>query len=141
MKTQIIGKDRLETVNLNRRKAIHERCLNCACWHPKDVTDCDFIECPLYQFRTGGGKQDTKLRTKAIKEYCLWCAKGQVGEITKCPSVNCSLFAYRKGGLERAITSLSFEKIVNIEGLFSIKEDTANKIQRVNPSFRKTMSM
>ena len=131
----------METVNLNRRKAIHERCLNCACWYPKNVTDCDFIECPLYQFRTGREKQNSKARNQAIRDYCRWCANGQVGEVTKCPSNNCPLFIYRKGGLDKAISVPSFEKIVNIEGLFSIKEDTANKTKRVNPSFRKTMSI
>jgi hypothetical protein len=101
MKTKIIGKNGFEDVNLNRRKAIHERCLNCACWHAKDVTDCDFTKCPLHPFRTGCGKQDAKLRTKAIKEYCLWSANGQIGEVTKCPSKNCPLYIYRKGGLNK----------------------------------------
>ena len=118
MKIQIIRKEGLEVVNLNRREAIHERCLNCSGWIPTDVTDCSFIKCPLHSFRTRRGKQDAKLRTKAIKGYCLWCANGQVGEVTKCPCANCSLFAYRKGGLDKAITSPSFEKIDRIGGNF-----------------------
>jgi len=120
MKVLIMSKDGLEAINLNRRTAIHERCLNCACWHPKDVTDCSFVKCPLHPFRTERGKQDAKLRTKAIKGYCLWCAKGQVGEVTKCPSKNCPLYIYRKGGLENAIKPTSFEKIDHIDDTFRV---------------------
>jgi len=120
MKILMIDKNGLEFVNVNRRKAIHERCINCSGGHPKDVTDCKFTQCPLYPFRTGHGKQDAKLRTKAIKEYCLWCANGQVGEVTKCPSKNCPLYLYRKGSLEKTINTTSFEKFNHIGDDFKI---------------------
>jgi hypothetical protein len=97
MKTKIIGKNGLEDVNLNRRTAIHERCLNCACWHPQEVKKCDFTKCPLYQFRTGDGKQDAVVRNQAIRDYCRYCMNGQAGEVTKCPSNNCSLYVFRRG--------------------------------------------
>lgn len=115
MEALIKSKDCHRKMNLNRRKAIHEKCLNCACWHPWKVTNCTFIECPLHPFRTGKGKQDTKLRSQAIRTYCLWCMNKQVGEVTKCPSKNCPLFIYRKGGLEKAINTPSFKKFDYID--------------------------
>jgi hypothetical protein len=97
MQVLIISKDGVKNANLNRRKAIHERCLNCCCWHNGEVAKCTFKECPLYQFRTGGEKQDAKLRNSAIKNYCLLCMNGQVGEIAKCPSNKCPLYVFRRG--------------------------------------------
>jgi len=120
MKVLIMSKDGLEAINLNRRKAIHERCLNCTGWHAKDVTDCQFTKCPLYPFRTGDGKQNAIARNKAIKDYCLSCSNGQIGEVTKCPSNNCPLYIYRKGGLENAIKPTSFEKIDHIDDTFRV---------------------
>lgn len=118
MKVSIMSKDGLKAVNLSRRQAIHERCLNCSCWIPKEVANCNFKQCALHPYRLEKGNQDPPKRQKAIRAYCLWCMNGQVGEVTKCPSVNCSLFAYKKGGLERAITSPSFEKFDRIGGNF-----------------------
>ena len=118
MKTQIMGKDGLKTVNLNRRKASHERCLNCSGWHTKEVADCPFNDCLLYPFRTGDGKQDAEARSRAIRDYCMWCSNGQVGEVTKCPSNNCPLYMYRKGALDKAINTPSFEKFDHIDGNF-----------------------
>jgi len=101
MQVLTISKDGIKNVNLNRRKAIHERCLNCCCWHPGEVAKCALKKCPLYQFRTGGEKQDAKLRNSAIKNYCLFCMSGQVGEIAKCPSNKCPLYVFRRGHQER----------------------------------------
>ena len=112
MKVLIMGKDGIKNINLNRRNAIHEKCLNCSCWHPKDVTDCNITECPLFQFRTGKGKQNAKARNRAIRNYCMWCMNKQVGGVTKCPSNNCPLYIYRKGGLDKATPS--FEKFDRI---------------------------
>lgn len=112
MKVLIMRKNGLESANLNRRKAIHERCLNCCGFYPKDVTDCNFAKCPLYPFRTGHEKQNAGSRTKAIKEYCLWCANGQVGEVTKCPSSNCSLHLFRRGCVDN---TASFKKNDHID--------------------------
>ena len=85
---------------LNRRKAIHQKCLNCSGWVPKEVSGCIFPECSLYPFRTGMGKQDSRARSQAIRDYCLRCTVGQVGEVSKCPSLDCPLFVYRKGELD-----------------------------------------
>ena len=92
------------TKDLNRRKAIRERCLNCCAWSPKRVQDCGFGKpkdikyyCHLYPYRLGVGKQDAQARWKAIRQHCLWCCAGQVGEVTKCVSKYCPLFPYRFG--------------------------------------------
>ena len=114
MKTQIIGKDRLKDVNLNRRKAIHLRCLNCSGWHPQEVTDCISNNCSLHPYRLGKGNQDATKRQKAIREYCLRCMNKQKVEVTKCTSVNCSLFAYRKGSVNKSMPS--FEKVDHRDG-------------------------
>jgi hypothetical protein len=99
----IKSKDGHKKINLNRRKTIHEKCLNCSGWHPGDVAECTLKKCNLYPFRTGRGKQNSKDRSKAIKAHCLWCMNDQVGEITKCPSSDCALFAFRKRCYIKAI--------------------------------------
>ena len=47
-------------VNLNRRKAIREKCLICMGWEAQRVNACDDVTCKLRPFRTGKGKQDAK---------------------------------------------------------------------------------
>ncbi len=102
MKVSILGKNGLKVVDLNRRKAIRERCLNCAGWSYKEVTNCEFDDCDLYLFRSGEGKQNAKARAKAIGKYCLWCMDGQAAEVTKCPAIDCSLFPYRQTKTDRS---------------------------------------
>ncbi|RJR36929.1 MAG: hypothetical protein C4576_23305 [Desulfobacteraceae bacterium] len=94
-KATILGKSGLHTIDLNRRRAIRERCLNCACWSIPEVDRCPFRDCTLFAFRSGKGKQDPKERGKAIKAYCLWCQNGQPYEIRMCPSVHCPLHGFR----------------------------------------------
>ena len=96
MKVKIQSRDGHKIVNLNRRKAIRERCLNCSGWLAKEVTKCKFSDCQLYPFRTGQGRQDPKARNIAIRQYCLWCMNGRRTEVAKCPSFDCSLFPYRR---------------------------------------------
>jgi len=84
-------------IDLNRRKAIRERCLNCTGWSYKMVKECPCNDCPLHPYRSGQGKQNAKKRFVAIKKYCLWCMCGKKSEINKCPSGDCPLYAYRKG--------------------------------------------
>lgn len=96
MKVKIQSKDGHKKINLNRRKAIRERCLNCSAWIPKEVSNCEFKDCQLYPFRSGRGKQNAKARAKAIRKYCLWCTCNQPSEVSKCPSTDCPLFPYRK---------------------------------------------
>jgi len=114
----ILGKNGPKEVDLNRRKAIRERCLNCSGWAVKEVTICMFTDCPLYAFRSGRGKQNAKDRAKAIRDYCLWCCAGQLMEVSKCPSIDCPLFPYRKTKIERSAEIKSLPKKRHIE-LFS----------------------
>lgn len=113
-----MGKDGQKIVELNRRRAIHERCLNCKAWYPKEVANCTITNCPLFPYRTAKGKQNASQRGKAIKKYCLSCSNGQVGEVTKCTAPDCPLFIYRKGGVERAMKIPSSGKLKHREAFF-----------------------
>lgn len=86
---------------LSRRKACRAKCLDCTGGHTGEISRCHCLNCPLYEFRTGKGKQDARQRQKAIKKYCFWCMGGSKGEVDKCPSTHCPLYPYRKGGVER----------------------------------------
>ena len=103
MKVRIQGKDRHKIVELNRRKAIREKCLNCVGWSTKDIKKCDMTDCHLYKFRTGQGKQDSKLRAKTIRKFCLWCMCGRPNEVAKCTAPDCPLFAYKKTTIDKSI--------------------------------------
>ena len=96
-------KDGPKEVDLNRRKAIRERCLNCTGWSYKAIKECPFDDCPLHSFRSGQGKQNPKKRLLAIKKYCLWCMCGQTSEVSKCTSFDCPLYVYRKGTADKSI--------------------------------------
>lgn len=102
MKVYIQGKNGPKLVDLNRRKAIRERCMDCTGWAYSRVSSCEFDDCPLHPFRSGKGKQDAKARAKNIRKYCLWCMSGSLYEVSKCPSTDCPLFPYRKTRTERA---------------------------------------
>ena len=115
MRVIILGKNGLKVVDLNRRKAIRERCLNCFRWSHKEVTNFTFKDCPLYPFGSGRGKQNAKARAKVICSYCLWCMNGQHGEISKCPSIDCSLFPYRKVKTDMSTEIKSLQKKGHIE--------------------------
>jgi hypothetical protein len=141
MERVILGKNGYQVMDLNRRSAIHERCLNCSGWIPSEVKNCSHVKCDLYPYRTGMGTQNSRARHRAIRNHCLECMNGQVGEVAKCPSVKCSLFAYRKGGLERVMIAPSVDKNGDIEGCFLINERTMDKAKGVSQPFRKTMSM
>ena len=103
MKLRTKGRDGIKIIDLNRRKAIRERCLNCCAWYPSQVRNCKYRYCPLYPYRTGTGKQDAKARAKAIRQYCLWCMAGQVHEVRKCTAPLCPLYGYRMGYLDRSV--------------------------------------
>lgn len=104
-----------KVVDLNRRKAIRERCLNCSAWFYPGVSSCAFTDCHLYSFRSGRGKQDSKIRAKAIRKYCLWCMNGQLSEVSKCPSKDCPLFPYRQTKADRSTEIKSLTKNDHIE--------------------------
>ena len=92
-----------KTININRRKAIRERCLNCSGWYRKDVDDCLIIDCHLYPYRSGKGKQNAKDRADAIRRYCFWCCAEQRTEVMKCPAKDCPLFPYRKSTIDKSV--------------------------------------
>lgn len=108
-------------VDLNRRKAIRERCLICSAWCPKEVANCSFKDCPLHSFRSGKGEQNSKAREKAIKKYCLFCMAGQKSEVRKCISVNCPLYSYRMKRLNQSTEIDSMVKFDHIETPFEGK--------------------
>ena len=103
MRVSILGKNGPKVVDLNRRKAIREKCLNCSGWITKEVTDCEFADCDLYSFRSGRGKQNAKARDKSIRGYCLQCMCGQRSEVSKCVSNDCPLFPYRNSTTDKSM--------------------------------------
>jgi hypothetical protein len=88
---------------LNRRKAIREKCLNCAGWCLAEIRDCDLTECTLHPYRTGNGNQAAKSREKAIRDYCLWCCAGKHIAVTQCAAKDCPLFAFRKKRVDKSV--------------------------------------
>ena len=68
MRFIVLGKNGQEVMNLNRRKAIRERCLNCVGWIPSEVRKCDCTDCALHPYRMGTGKQDAKERAVAVQK-------------------------------------------------------------------------
>jgi hypothetical protein len=118
MKTRIMSRDGgFKTVDLNRRKAIHEKCLNCVCWEVHRVNGCDFDDCELYPFRTGVGKQNARDRSRAIRDYCRSC----VGNIAFCSVPLCPLYIFAKSGLRSAQESGSFPENGDIGGILSAR--------------------
>ena len=101
MEAEILSRDGLKTVALNRRRAVREKCLNCSGWSNQEVEGCIFTDCSLYPFRGGQGKQNAKDRNQAIKSYCLWCMAGEKAEIKRCVSFHCPLFMFRRGTTEK----------------------------------------
>jgi hypothetical protein len=103
MKMKIQSKNGHKIININRRIAIHERCLNCSGWMPSSVRNCEHNDCDLYPYRSGKGKQDPKARAKAIRAFCLWCMNGQRYEVSKCTGPDCSLFPFRQSRVDRSV--------------------------------------
>ena len=106
MKAKIQSKNGHKVIQISRRKAIRERCLNCSSWSRKEVESCPYLDCPLYPYRRAKGKQNAKARYKAIRQYCLWCCGYKKYEVARCPALDCPLYAYRKGGLDRTLENL-----------------------------------
>ena len=127
MKVSILSKDGLRVIDLNRRKAIHQRCLNCSCWIPSEVAHCTFNDCPLYPFRTGRGKQNAKSRREAIRKYCLWCQGSQRSEVGKCVSKTCPLFPYRLKRIDHSVEIVSEAKSAHIEPVSEKKTSSEYK--------------
>jgi hypothetical protein len=118
MKVPIQTKDAsIKVVNLNRRKAIRERCRNCVGWYPSGVRNCEITKCPLHPYRSGNGNQNAKARGIAIREYCLWCCDKQRAEVYKCPAKYCPLFVFRKTQIDKAFKKGLKEKSGHIEAI------------------------
>lgn len=119
MKVKIQSKNGMRVIDLSRRKAIRERCLNCTCWSTLAVKTCDprlYAEpCSLHPFRTGTGKHNAKDRAKAIRDYCLWCVDGSAKGVAKCTSKECPLFPYRLSTVDRLVEMPSSKKKRHIE--------------------------
>ena len=116
MRVRIQSKNGYKEINLNRRKAIRERCLNCSAWSYKAVENCERKDCHLHPFRMGTGKQDAQKRHKAIRNFCLFdCCVGIQDEVYKCPSKDCSLYAFRKSSIDRSVEISPNEKVGHIQ--------------------------
>jgi hypothetical protein len=94
MKTIILSKNGRKRIELNRRRAIHERCLNCVGWESHGVLKCPIADCYLFPFRSGSGPQSPKERSNAIKMHCRDCANGKIRD---CGAKTCPLFLFIKG--------------------------------------------
>ena len=123
MKVKIMSKVGFKIVDLNRRKAIHERCLNCSAWIPSEVSGCSFHACPLFWFRTGKEKQNPRERKEVIRKYCLWCMAGQSSAVSKCASTICSLYPYRRNQMDRSVEIVSKAEKVHIETIAETKTE------------------
>lgn len=88
--------------SLNRRKAIRLRCLDCGDTS-KDAMNCWDVDCPLYPFRTGRGRQNPQARSRAIRDHCLSCMGDQIREVSKCPSLDCPLYSFRKPRINKSM--------------------------------------
>ena len=122
MRTIIQSKNGSKEINLNRRKAIRERCLNCSGWSFSEVENCEFADCDLHPFRMGTGKQDADQRHKSIRKHCLDCCAGNQNEVYHCPATDCPLYAYRKSHIDNSVKIDSIRKTGHIErsqGTFS----------------------
>jgi hypothetical protein len=129
MNAQILSKDGVKVVKLNRRRAIHARCLDCVGWQSHEVKECDIGDCPLHPFRSGTGKQNAKNRSRAIRDYCRWCTDGKV---SACSSPLCPLYPFKKSGVESAEKTLFFREKHDIESDFNPSEGKA--VQNPSPT-------
>lgn len=110
MRFMVLGKNGPEVMNLNRRQAIRERCMNCVGWIPKEVRICDFTWCALHPYRMGTGKQDAVERAVAVRLYCLDCCLDQPNEVRLCPCLDCSLYPFRHHKIDRSVEIKSVAK-------------------------------
>ena len=115
MRVTIQSKNGNKEIDINRRKAAREKCLNCSGWSYTGVENCEFKDCELYPFRMGTGKQNAQKRHKSIRDYCLNCCAGNRSEVSRCSSTDCSLFAYRKSTIDHSIELKSNQKIGHIK--------------------------
>ena len=103
MKVKIIQKNGHKIVDLNRKKAIRERCLNCSCWKAVEVERCQIIDCLLYKYRMNGSNQNSKERNRDLRKYCLECCNESYSEVNNCTSLDCPLYAFRQSKVDHSI--------------------------------------
>lgn len=125
MKVCIQGKHGLKTVNLNRRRAIREKCLNCSSWVVPEVRNCGHATCSLWPFRLGSGQQDPKARSRSIREYCLWCMADQAKGVWQCTATDCPLWPYRKARPEHPRNSGSMPRNHHIQAFPETEKSNA----------------
>ena len=110
MRTIIQSKYGSKEIDLNRRKAVRERCLNCSGWSCSEVENCQFADCDLHPFRLGSGRQDANQRHKAIRNHCLDCCAKNQNEVYLCPATDCPLFVYRKSKIDNSVKNRFYAK-------------------------------
>jgi len=94
-------------VDINRRKAIAEKCLNCSGFELTGRRDCRSTECQLHPYRLGLGKCDSSARNVAIRSYCRDCCMDGNGYLVSvCSSPDCPLYPYRMTTIDRSIEFL-----------------------------------
>ena len=110
----ILYKGQLKQVQINRRSAIYYRCLECSGDSPKEVNDCQVLDCPLFDFRTGRGQHDSKYRALSIRRYCYeWCMQKQASLVWTCDYKLCPLFSYRRSTIDKSAEVVLDKKIAN----------------------------
>jgi hypothetical protein len=123
MKALIQSKNGIRLLNLNRRKAIREMCLNCVGWSACEIKNCKHTDCQLFPYRTGKGNQPAIDRSKAIRDYCLWCCNDQLLEVSRCHNSDCPLFPYRKSTIDRTAEINSMPENDHIEAFPETKKE------------------
>lgn len=79
-------------------KAIRARCLDCSGGSSKEVRECSFTDCQLYEYRQGHRPAEKKLTPmKAIRAHCVSCCDGNPREASLCTAKKCALHAYKTG--------------------------------------------
>ena len=101
-------------------KAIRAKCIDCS-ESLKDVRDCWYTDCPIYEYRLGHRPKEKAQRTpmKAIRAKCIDCCLGSKYEASLCPAEKCPLHAYRHGKKPQPNNS-TYEEVV------SVKRELAN---------------
>lgn len=96
--------NRKRLVNLNRRSAIAEKCLNCSGFKHSARKNCEFTDCQLFPFRSGKGHQAASVRNKAIRAFCKdFCMEGSSPLVADCSSPDCPLYAFRLSRIDKSV--------------------------------------
>lgn len=102
MKHKVLTKDGVKVVDLNRRRAVRYKCLDCSGFHPSEVDHCGLTTCPLHKFRFQSLRQDPQERNWAIRKFCVVCMGGEKAYVKNCESVHCPLWPYRMAAVDKS---------------------------------------